>query len=87
MMMNPRYFVGKEPNGNLLARGRDYSDPIDTMVKAIPSDCKHSSTDIIEALCKKGYRVVLVEASMLRIMEQIAQRRDQAARAVGGEVR
>lgn len=68
-------------------RGRDYSDPIDVMVRAIPPDCKHTPADIIEALHERGYRVVLVEASILRIMEQIAQKRDQSALAVGGEVR
>lgn len=80
MMFPPEFFESVKPNGRL-SRGRSYDDPIGEMVRAIPPDCKHTPVDIIEALHERGYRVVLVEASMLRIMEQIARNRDQSARA------
>ena len=72
MMLNHRYFVGKEPNGNL-ARGRDYGDPIGAMVKAIPPGTPLTPTAIsAELYDTRLWSLALINASMSDILARRA---------------
>ena len=72
MMFRHRIFDGVEPNGNLLERGRDYSDPIGDMVRAVPlgTDLDHEA--VRSALCDtRRYTLVLIDACLDRVVTRI----------------
>ena len=71
MMLNPGYFVGKKPNGNLLARGRSYS-PIDDMVEAIPPGTPITPDAITAELhAMRIWNLALIAASLDFILARI----------------
>ena len=81
MMLNHRYFLGKEPNGNL-ARGRDYSDPIGDMCRAIPPGTPLTPTAIsAELYDTRLWSLALINASMSDILARIKFNTQHARRA------
>jgi len=72
MLCNENWFLeGRGPNGNLLTRGRHYSDPIGDMCRVLPPDCTTPAA-ITEALQEAGFYLVLIESSMNQIVARIA---------------
>jgi hypothetical protein len=85
MMMNPRYFAGKEPNGNLLTGVRD------AMVALIPEGTPPVDDQIARILLAKGYTPGVIAEHLDDVVFVIFDRHlaelTNASRAVGGEVR
>jgi len=81
MFSNHRIFDGVEPNGNLM-RGRDYSDPIGDMVRAIPSGTDLDHEAVRSALCDtRRYTLVLIDACLDRVVTRIELNTAHAGRA------
>ena len=76
------FLEGRVPNGRLM-RGRDYSDPIGDMVKAIPPGTPLTPDAITRELYDARYSLALITASMGMIMARIERNCAHAARAVG----
>ena len=76
------FLEGREPNGRL-TRGRDYSDPIDDMVKAIPPGTPLTPDAITRELYDARYSLALINASIGQIMVRINENCAHSARAVG----
>ena len=85
MILNPKYFVGKNPTGNLV-RGRDYGDPIGDMVRAIPPGTPLTPTAITAELYDtRLWSLALINASMNDVLARINRNCVHSARASGGK--
>jgi len=82
MMFRPHIFDSVSPNGNLLARGRSYSDPIGDMVASVPPGTPLTPTAITAELFAAGFYLALINASMGLIMARIERNCANAARDV-----
>jgi hypothetical protein len=69
MMLNHRYFVGKEPNGNPLA------GTVDVMVARLPLDIDHDDeAAVAKALLELRYPAGLIGMNLPAIMGEIKRR-------------
>ena len=82
MMSCSRIFDGVEPNGGFLPRGRDYSDPIGTMCRAIPPGTPLTPAAITAELYDtRLWSLALINASMSLIIARISLNTTHARRA------
>ena len=65
MMLNHRYFVGKEPNGSLLTGVRD------AMVAMIPDGTEPSDDQVARVLLAKGYTVGIIAEYLDEVVEEL----------------
>lgn len=81
MFSNPKVFEGRAPNGNLI-RGRNYSDPIGEMCRAIPPGTQLTPAAITaELYYARLWSLALITASMDLILARLDRSATHARRA------